>query len=142
MGAAKVEDVAKKLDCPDGAKNIVINNVNGNTIVVNDHVKVDHDGPKPPPPHPPTSPPKPHPPMKALTNNNNPVECGVCEYVGLALLLRQTPEVACRDAFASQPATKVDACLAFAAPFEGAMKEFGAENHKHVMKLCQDHKHC
>merc|ERR1712002_692712 len=86
--AAKVEDVAKKLDCPDSGKNIVIinvnNNVNGNTIVVNDHVKVDHDGPKPP--HPPTPPPKLHPPMKALTINNNPVECGVCEYVGLALL--------------------------------------------------------
>merc|ERR1712198_336918 len=118
--------------------NVVINNIvnnvmnvndeiKDNTVIVNDHVNVSNQPPQPP-----------KPPM-AL---RNPMECSICEYVGLALLLGQSPDAACETAFASQPKTKVDACLAFAAPFASAMKGAAVANHKHVMKLCADQKYC
>jgi len=138
--AAKVENVAKVLaeEDPNAHNNVVINNinnnimnvnnnVNGNKILVNDHVKV--AGP-------------PAPPSAAPMAMRNPMECGICEYVGLALLLGQSSDAACETAFASQPRTKVDACLAFAAPFASAMKGSGITDHKNVMKLCADNKYC
>jgi len=139
--AAQVENVAKWIAEEDAVNNVVINNinnnimnvnnnVNGNKILVNSHVKV----PAGPPPAASTA----APPL-AL---RNPAECGICEYVGLALLLGQSSEAACQTAFASQPRTKVDACLAFAGPFAEAMKGAGIADHKNVMKLCADNKYC
>jgi len=167
VDAAKIQSKANKIsqakenkeDEEGNTNNIVIQNINnnimnvhntvaGNTIIVNDHVKVDNPAP-------------PHPPKDeddaaaaaaadsttaaaaaATLSIKNPMECRVCEYVGLALLLGQTPEAACKAAFSSQPATKVDACLGFAAPFGKAMKESGVEGHSNVLQLCRVHKYC
>merc|ERR1712136_533429 len=99
-------------------------------VVVNDHVKA--SGPPVPP----------KPPKQQPLAQGSPMECSVCEYVGMALLLGQSPDAACQTAFSSQASTKMDACLAFAAPFGAAMKDAAVADHQKLMELCKREKYC
>merc|ERR1719370_1423876 len=159
VDAAKVQATAKELvhDNDEGGNNIVINNINnnimnvnnnveGNTIVVNDHVKIS-SLPTPPPPPAGNADAAPAAAADAAADTDppsvgNPAECSVCEYVGLALLLGQSPADACATAFASQPRSQVDACRAFVAPFAQAMKRATVANHVGVLNLCRSNKYC